>query len=284
MKRLIAITVILLVIAALVAGFGYAPVRIPAGGVGVLFSKTSGWDDAPIVAGVWDWRWELLIPTNATIYEFTPETRTVSVESETLLPSAALYSRFLEGTPSLAQRAEVTVRYRVTPEGFVALAPRGFSDEGIAGWLSDADARIEMRVLRYVERRVREMMDDTGITPDPGALGTDLFDELARVFPEIEILTVTVHRLELPDLTLYEIGREAYRVVQASRETALIEAAAREATQESQRDVRISELERYGRVLTEYPVLLEYLEIAARNGSDPLSLGNLPELDALTTQ
>ncbi|MCG8478600.1 MAG: hypothetical protein MI724_05860, partial [Spirochaetales bacterium] len=103
MKKLLVTLIILILLAGAGFGVGYVPLRLRAGTTAIMFSKTSGWDRTPLVAGEFAWRWELLIPTNATLHPFSTESRTVRVRSTRSLPSADLYRQYLEGEPALEQ-------------------------------------------------------------------------------------------------------------------------------------------------------------------------------------
>ena len=94
-------------------------------------------------------------------------------------------------------------------------------------------------------------------------------------FPEITLESVVPEEINLPDLDLYALARETYRTVQDQRETSLREFIATTTSEEARRNQRLETLARYGEILDRHPVLLEYLEIAAQHGSDPLNIQDL---------
>ncbi len=276
MKKFFIILVILILLAGAGFGVGYVPLRLQAGTTAIMFSKTSGWDRTPIIPGEFAWRWELLIPTNATLHRFSTESRTVRVRATRSLPSAELYRQYLEGEPALEQEIAALVRYRVAATAVAELAPMGLTPAGFPDWYEQADDEIRSLVVRITERALLATASRSGA----GAALSDevaqaIADQLQRRMAEYEIQAVVIEELIVPDLELYRLGRETYLEVQAARDEALLQAVAELAVQRAGTDQMMEDLQRYGRILTEYPILLDYLEIAARNGRDVLALDAL---------
>lgn len=277
MKRIITILVILILLGATVFSVGYLPIRLRDGSVALLYSKTSGWDPEPIRAGDFVWRWELLIPTNATIYHFPEDSRTVHVRSTALLPSAEVYARLLDGAPSLSQNLRFSIRYRFTPEAFARYAPRGLREESLGEWYDERDAELSTAALVIAGRAVIDGVDREELIVPALDITDAVLSGLRDRFPDLDVQGVTIETLEIPDPQLYRLARDTYRAVQQARETALLDAARELATVQATADQRAATLQQYGRIFSEYPILLEYLEITARTGRDPLSIDTLPQ-------
>lgn len=284
MKRIITILFILLVIGAAVFAVGYLPLRLQTGQVGVLYSKTSGWDTEPIESGRFSWRWELLIPTNATIYQFPTEPRTLEVRSSAVLPSADVYARLLEGNPSLSQNVRLRIRYRVLPETLARSAPRGLREDNLESWFEDTDDEIRSATLVVLGSAIVDLVDREDLIVPTADLAARVLSTLGERFSDLDIQSLVVETLELPDPALYRLGRNTYATVQAAREAALIEAAQTLARNEAATDRRAATLQQYGRIFSEYPILLEYLEISARTGRDPLSIESLQQIQTTVQQ
>lgn len=274
MKKAIFILFLLIILAGTGFGFGYVPLRLEAGSRAVMFTKTSGWHEEAFQAGEFAWAWELLIPTNAILYVFPDEPRRVQVESSSLLPSADLYANFLAEEPSLDGRVELGISYRVSTEGLPELAPAGLRPQGLEDWYSDTDGQIQGVVLRILTQVVEDFTTSSG-SLNSADLTQAVTDEIGQRRPEIELLSVVVNELSLVDIELYREGRETYMAIQEARREALVTAAQDLAQSQATSDQRIGNLERYGQLLSDYPVLLDYLEIAAQNDADPLDLTDL---------
>ncbi|POR02829.1 hypothetical protein AU468_06130 [Alkalispirochaeta sphaeroplastigenens] len=279
MKRFVALLIILLVLGAVAFGVGYVPLRLQDGTVAVLYTKTSGWDPEPLQAGTFDWRWELLIPTNARIHHFPDTPRRAQLHTSALLPSAELYETFLEGAPSLRQELTLEIQYRPVPQNFVTLAPRGISSDNIEPWLVSLDRELTGAALVFAATALEDLLEAEDLLVPVPALTREIADKLQARFPDLDIQAVVVESLELPDPQLYRLARDTYRRLQRLREEALGEAIRAAARDREAADHRVSMLQQFGKVFSEYPVLLEYLEITARTGQNPLKL-DIPLQDA----
>ena len=73
-RKLIIITLIVLVCAAAVFFFGWTQFSVPAGKYGVMLSKSGGYYPQAVIPGNFTWRWERIVPTNAQIlvFDLTP--------------------------------------------------------------------------------------------------------------------------------------------------------------------------------------------------------------------
>jgi hypothetical protein len=274
MKKFVVTLIILLILAGTGFGFGYVPLRLDPGTTAVLFSKTSGWGSEPYEAGTFAWAWQLLIPTNATLYVFDESSRDVRVETSTLLPSAELYAAYLADEPQMTQRFRGTVRYRIGASAIARLAPEGLRPDGVDRWYEDMDTRVTSLTIRLVAQAIEDA--DANLTAEE--LTATITSGIEEAIPEISLNSVVVRELTLPDVELYRLGRESYTAVQEARMAALVAAEQELAVVQATTDQQFLTFERYGQILTEYPVLLEYLEIAAQNDADPLDLTSLEEL------
>lgn len=282
MKKAFVIFLLLIILAGTGFGFGYVPLRLEPGTQAVMFSKTSGWHDETFQAGQFAWAWELLIPTNATLYTFQDDVRTLSVDSESLLPSADVYSQFLEGEPSFTDRTDLQISYRISAQGLLELAPRGLRPDGVEEWYTDTDSRIEGLVMRILRNTIEDTATSSG-TLSTASVADTVTEQLEDRIPEIELTAVVVRELSLSDIELYREGRDTYMAVQEARRDALIAATQDLAQSQASSDQRLDNLERYGKLLTDYPILLDYLQIAAENDADPLDLTDIgEELEAAT--
>lgn len=275
MKRTITILVIFVLLGAAVFGVGYLQIRLKEGHTAVLHSKTSGWDQEPIKPGGFSWRWEMLVPNNATLHQFPTNTRSVDARGSSMLPSADLYAPLLEGNPSFRRNIRLRIRYRAAADALVRLAPAGLSPDSLEQWLDDTDLQVTAAALDLADRAVEQLLDTDAVTIPLSQVSDFVRDGLEDRLGDLEILAVVVETLEVPDPELYRLARATFRTVQAAREAALIEAAAATAVTQAAGDQQVAILQRYGELFTDYPILLEYLEITARTGRDPLNTGIL---------
>lgn len=279
MKKILALIIVLVLLGGAAFVVGYLPLRHESGHFSLLYSKTSGWDGSVITPGEFAWRWELLIPTNSQIHHFPDELREVSVRSTALLPSADVYESLLEGNPSLRQSLHVEVAYRLQPEWIMELAPRGITAERLTDQLAFSDNEIHAATVVFAESAIMRQVENDELSAD--ALSRRIHDGLSSRFPHLQFTAVAVRELSIPDPLLWRLGRSTFEAIQQAREETLVEAARVSARDQSNRDRLVETLQQYGRVLNEFPVLLDYLEVVAATGRDPLNIESLRDAGML---
>ena len=260
---------------------GWIQILLPPATYGVLFSKTGGFDPRVMVPGVFVWRWERVIPNNVTLFLFEVQPRSVTTPLTGELPSAEAVAGMLPGAAGAADfryQATVSVTFAVRPDALPALvADEGLTPEELNHWTEMKGAVVGRAALELLQRRAQA----TALA-NLAALEAEILDLLAARFPELQILDVRFIDLYLPDIEIYERGRQAYLELMdaqyEARRAAVIDLARERerglAAQETRR-AALQVLREYGMVLQEYPVLIQFL--ALQNGAGRDAFLNLPE-------
>lgn len=266
---------ILLLLAAAGAIFmaGWIQILLPHATYAVLFSKTGGLDPQVIPAGTFAWRWERVIPTNVTLYVFEVQPHSVETRLAGELPSAAAVAGVLPGTAELSYQATVTVTFSVRPGALPQLvADAGLTPERLPEWTAATGAELARAALELLPRG-----GAAAAVLEPGAAAAEIRDRLAARFPNLRLLGVRFSELRLPDLEIYERGRQAYLALAdaqyEARRAAVIDLAVereRELASLEARRGALQVLREYGALLQEYPVLLQFLELQSDAGRDAL--------------
>lgn len=275
MRKAIVILIVLILAGGTAFYFGWVQFRLPPGTVGVVFTKTSGWDSEVIDAGEFSWRWEALLPTNLTLHMVDIDPVTVGVSSTGNLPSGPLYGGFLEGSPTFEYEVRFDVTYRINPEELPRLLEEGVVEgSDVAAWYDSMNDSIEAEALELVSEAM-ESVSETSAGERVSLFAESMEERLVGAVPDAEIVSVLPRRISLPDIGLYREARELYLGAMEVRGEAIEEAMASASTEEVFEEARLATLRRYGEVLSEYPVLLEYFSLGAEEGVDPLNLGRL---------
>ena len=260
---------------------GWIQILLPPATYGVLFSKTGGFDPRVMVPGVFVWRWERVIPNNVTLFLFEVQPQTIETPLSGELPSAEAVAGMLPGAAGAADfryQATVSVTFAVRPDALPALvADEGLTPEELNHWTEMKGAVVGRAALELLQRRAQA----TALA-DLATLEAEILDLLAARFPELQILDVRFIDLYLPDIEIYERGRQAYLELMdaqyEARRAAVIDLARERerglAAQETRR-AALQVLREYGMVLQEYPVLIQFL--ALQNGAGRDAFLNLPE-------
>jgi hypothetical protein len=263
MKRLVALFVVLVILAAVVFYFGWIQIKLDEDSYAVIFTKTGGWEEEVVSPGTFTWRWQRLVPTNLTLHIFPIVPHSASASLRGSLPSAAAYGALLETTNPFSYLISVDVVYRLNPDAL----PRLARDDGIRSDTMDAYyRRIDNGMEQVItEATLRLFAQPTGLTPPASAVAAiaeNLSTTLRRQYPDLEILSVSPTRLELPDTDLYLETKQRYLSVLDARTGAMQAAAEEMATDQIGTDLELGRLERYGEILERYPILLEYFRLA----------------------
>jgi regulator of protease activity HflC (stomatin/prohibitin superfamily) len=276
MKKLMILIIVLLVVGGVGFYFGWIQIRIPADGYGVIFTRTNGWEDDAVEPGTFVWRWQGLIPTNLSLYVFTPEAHRTSASLSGTLPSGDAIKMILPDAGAFRYEVGVDVQTRLRPQKLPSLArDRELRPGDLSDYYEELDSRISTLAQDALMRLVEN--DDEALTL------SNRHDEVVRAItarieeqlPEVEVVAVTPRRLDLPDLELYRDAKRLATEVLESRAQSLKDAVERIADTQAQTDSGLSLLERYGEILDRYPVLLEYFKVGQEIDGDPLNLESI---------
>lgn len=280
MRKFVISLVILILAGGTAFYFGWVQMQLPPNTYAVVFTKTGGWDDAVLEPGEFNWRWERLLPTNFTLHVFSAAPHSTDLRSSGRLPSAEAYSAYLEDAPDFRYEIEASVSYRVRAEELPRLArEEDLHPAGLEEYYARYDARIADRARAVLTRLYAQAAGAEAGTIALSSLEDEITDRLAEDFPDLEIVSAVPVAVTVPDFGLYEAARSLYFETIDARRAAISEqtfaAEERRITEES----RIETLRRYGEILTEYPVLLDYFSLSAERGVDPLDLSTLREAE-----
>lgn len=272
MKKFLISLLILILLGGTAFFFGWVSFRVESSEYAVAFTKSDGWIADPVKPGSFRWMWQALIPTNLTLHRFPLAPTEVSLDESGSLPSAALYARYVEGEPSFDYSLELTLSYRLKPLSVAeALAQERTTPEDIDSFRESVEGE-----LRSAARSaVVSALETLGEQPEVGALtaiAEDIESQLQNAVAEVELLGLTIGEARVPDPFVYATARQNYQAIQEGREQGLRETARTAASQRVLDEERRQALEEYGRILQEYPVLLDYFRLAAESGTDPLNL------------
>ena len=281
-KKSILSLIILILCAGAVFFIGFLPFRVPAGKYGIMESKTGGIYTKVIRSGRFDWRWEPLLPTNAKIHVFESEPiKTVKTISGTL-PSAALYANLLEGNPDFSYRFSINIQARIKPETLPAYFERGgsLSAEKLNTRLTDEAENAARDAARFI---LDKALENPAFVLEAAVSDTELLRgiDAENRYPGIEIASLHIDDLQIPDTRLYNAAQSAYTVYQDALKEKLEKTAASQSAQAAADYLELERLSRLGRILSEYPLLIDYLSVS-KGKNIPLELPHNPKISAET--
>jgi hypothetical protein len=257
------ITLIILIIALGTAFvFGWAQFSVPPGKYGVISSKTHGIDPKPVRSGEFRWVWYKLIPTNVKISIFNLDYNKYPVDFTSSLPSGENYTKFIGLTNAdFSWNLKGEMGFRLTPEMLIPIVTQNnlSGQEDLDAYLQSVAQNIEVLLLRLLSSqgtdstRLEQLMSGN---PDPV-----LEMEIKVHFPEISDFSIKIQSAKYPDFVLYRQLRLIYEDYLSNQREYAVSSFGKRAENHMESQFRFEELEKYGELLTKYPILLDYLAV-----------------------
>jgi hypothetical protein len=276
MRKFVVSVILLIIVGGVAFYFGWIQFRIPEGSHAVVFTKTKGYESQAIPAGEFAWRWEALIPTNLKLHIYSDAPYTTSISSRGSLPSASIYRQELEEAPSFEYSLRIRVGYRFAAERLPELLEEeSITPEGLNEWYAGREEAMKQQILGIVSENLEAIAESQGIASVTAELSPRIEESLEEIFPFLVVTSVVPQELTLPDLRLYRRARDLYFARLDARSEAIATVGVDTASRQIEQESRVARLERYGSVLAQYPSLLEYFNLLAENGFDPLNIQEL---------
>ncbi len=263
MKKFIISIIILLIFSG--AGFilGWLEFFVPVDKYGVLITKTGGVHSEVIKAGNFTWSWERLLPTNSTLRVFSATPTLYSKNIQGSLPSADIYKNMLEGAPNFSYSFSVDILMNIKPEELpMYIYKTGTEDQATLDTSLDRYAELIAReVIQYV---IENSVENNDFVIDASLSQTKLIEgiDANNKFSNLDIISITINNITLPDITMYNFAKNSYAVYQEAIQATLDHAVEFQGAQAAQDYLELERLAKLGRVLEEYPSLIEYKAVS----------------------
>lgn len=278
MKKFLISLLLIIIFAGAVFFIGWGQFAVPAGSYGVMVSKTSGISQKTIVPGEFCWFWERLLPTNTSmrIFSIIPVTRTTTISGE--LPSADIYSPMLEGSPNFSYKFSVQTELMMKSNYLPNFVRRtdAKENEQLQEYLNQQGDLIAQEVIQYI---LSKSLDNANnlmlLATDTEELKTGINAD--SKFKDLEISNITVKTAQMPDTELYNIAKASYGEFQAKVKQSLAELTKNQSTITANDYLQIERFARWGKILQEYPILIDFLAVSRDDASK--AIGALDSLN-----
>jgi hypothetical protein len=272
MKKIIA-PIIVLGLGGAVFFLGWAQLTVPPGSCGVLRSKTFGVDSRPIEEGEFRWVWYKLIPTNVSIEIFQLKRLDHTVNVKGALPQGESYASLAGLKTDFSYEIGGSFSFSLKAAALPALITEGkIKDQ--AG-LDEYQRRLAEEIERFAVRRLQAWGEDPAV-PAGGFPSLDFLEkDILNAFPGIEDLSLSIRIPDFPDIALYNLAKTLYEDYLKQQRELLQDDVSAAAGRNLASRLRFDELEKYGELLTKYPILLEYLALENKTPRQPGETKNL---------
>ncbi|MCL2184599.1 MAG: hypothetical protein FWB86_01925 [Treponema sp.] len=267
MKKFFITLFILIILGGAAFFFGWVQFQIPPGQYGVISSKTHGIDQKLVRSGEFRWVWYRLLPTNVKISIFHLEHTKFPFNFNNTLPSGNTYATFAGlSNVDFTWNLKGEISFSLNPEYLVNItsAYSLLSQSDLEAHLEKTAKDIEVIILRTL---TEISVSDTGRLERIMSGNTDpqLEMEIKRKFPEISDFRFMIQSAKFPDFILYTQLRRLYEEFLDEQRDYVTSSFGRRAESHIEAQIRFEELEKYGSLLTKYPVLLEYMQLGLDN-------------------
>jgi len=260
MKKFFRTLLVLAIIAGIALFFGWAQLGIPPDGYGVIRSKTHGLYPRIVQPGEFLWIWYKLIPTNTEtiVLHLNPVNHVFTAEST--LPSGRIYSTFAGIKGDFSWKINGALSFSISPDAVIPLftAKTISSQEDLTRYEKNIAEQIEGLILRYIGQE--ELSGEVETLLKDGE--NFWFEgEIMKQFPSLNNLSLRVKSAKFPDFELYRQAKalfENYMAVQKEYASGDMREMAKNRMDAM---FRFDELELYGVLLTQYPILLDYMAL-----------------------
>jgi len=276
--KLFLFLILLILIGGAVFYFGWIQFQLEEHSYGVVFSKTSGYEEEILRPGEFNWRWQALIPTNLNLHAIEVLPRSVDIEKSGSLPSGNVYAQAIEVSTDFKYSLVLSLAYSLQPEHLPQLVKdEALTVDTLDDYYREAEQRINSLISSYIENRISSNQDVSIDDFKTSSFETTLKEELQEEFSHFKIKNVALTQLEIPDIDLYQAARSYYfDILETRRETET-------ATLQQEREWVVSQesklevLKKYGELFTEYPGLIQYMALRENQNLQQL----LPEIDLI---
>ncbi|MGL1894034.1 MAG: hypothetical protein OCD02_20515 [Spirochaetaceae bacterium] len=247
-------TILLLTIFAFI-GFifwlGWEQLQLEESTYGVVFTKTTGWNDNIIESGKFNWSIEKVIPKNYTIHKFQIKYRSINFNINNKLPSGDLYADF-----NKISKENFNYNYSVvgsinfnTSELTSQLNSGIFTENTFIEWENNTILEIKEALKVYMRNNLFNE-----------ELSSSAIKYISSIYPYYTFTNIYIN-LERPDIDLYESCRDRYLKHLNQKALAEENYLAEILKQKNEESLKLELLKQYGEVFTQYPIMIEYIKI-----------------------
>ena len=257
MKKFIFWLIFLIIIAGVVGYFGW--IRVPENNVALGFSTITGYDTAFMESGKLNWRWQKLIPKCYVLKMYQLETQSAEISVAQALPSGDLYASEMTGKPDFSFAVKYAVTYKIKEDSLYGMATSGvLGDGGLHAFYADVKEKIQNAAASLLGEEMTKAM--AGSTFSQKALEDGVKARIGEQMGDVEIISFDTVEAKFPDIELYKAAKAKYLENQEKKQEIAAQQEKQTTDFNTKIDQRIELLKKYGELLTQYPILIEYFK------------------------
>lgn len=236
---------------------GWIPFSYPNNYRGVLYYKDHGYEQSLIKPLNWNWSWRHLLPGNSIVYVVSNRELDTSITLYGSLPSASAYSDLTEQRENFDYEINLKAHAKIKESELVKLYEQeilteSFSLKPLEKIFKDS---LEKKSNEWLSKNILLESGQTNeiLTNFKNFLENSISNSLTY----LEEISIEINSSKLPDLLLYQKAQKIINSLMEEIASIKRSESLKEAQKTATEDNRILWLEKYGKLLKEYPQLIE---------------------------
>ncbi|MBQ3319470.1 MAG: hypothetical protein IJG75_03050, partial [Spirochaetia bacterium] len=207
-----------------------------------------------------------LIPKCYVLKYYQLETENAEVSVEQSLPSGDLYSGAMAGKPDFSFAVKYAVTYKIKEDSLYAMATSGtLGDGGLSQFYAAVKEKIQNTAASLLGEEMSKALN--GSTFSQKTLEDAVKARIGDQIADVEIISFETAQARFPDVELYKAAKAKYMENLEKKQELEEKQQEISAQQEKEKEdmnskieQRIELLKKYGELLTQYPILIEYFK------------------------
>ena len=257
MKKFIFWLIFLIIIAGVVGYFGW--IRVPENTVALGFSTITGYDKVFMESGKLNWRWQKLIPKCYVLKFYQLDAQNAEIAVSQGLPSGELYASEMAGSPDFSFSIKYAATYKIKEDYLYSMATSGaLGDSGLDQFYASVKDQIQNSAASLLGEEMSKAME--GSTFSQKALEEAVRGRISSQMADVDIISFETVEAKFPDIELYKAAKAKYLENQEKKQEIAAQQEKETTDFNAKIDQRIELLKKYGELLTQYPILIEYFK------------------------
>ena len=257
MKKFIFWLIFLIIIAGVIGYFGW--IRVPENTVALGFSTITGYDSTFMESGKLNWRWQKLVPKCYILKMYPLDIESAEVSVSQTLPSGELYATEMNGNPDFSFSVKYAATYKIKEDSLYAMATSGaLGDSGLDTFYASVQEKLQNVAASLLGEEISKAM--AGSTFSQKSLEESVRARIQEQLADLEIISFDSVEAKYPDIELYKAAKARYMENMEKKQEMAAQQEKEKEDFNTKIDQRIELLKKYGELLTQYPILIEYFK------------------------
>ncbi|MBN1412765.1 MAG: hypothetical protein JW969_18095 [Spirochaetales bacterium] len=252
---------------------GWVEFGLPQGVYGVTKCKAGDFNYKLVKSGSFTWRWEKLLPTVMTIYEFNLTPYRAHMENPikgNLYPSAQTYLSVMNPGIDFSFEIKFYAEFVIIPESLPDIVSQGVLPDNLNNWYETKGDKLGEKITKILIENPTILYDKNYLREVREKLVDD------PEFNAIDLIQIEPKTIKLPDAELYNLAKKAYleRKEQELKDSMelLAERKKRDLLAIKKEMEIIQNIDKYAELLEKYPVLIDFLYLRNLSSEDYIKL------------